>query len=254
MGTDDHPGGDGEKVLKTGWPLFYQQCISLMRKNALISYRNRRATILQIGSSLFFIFLLFCVEKADDAQLSGTTAYKNLFEPQPQAVSSIPACENAYFVVLPCYDFIWSGVTSPRIQSVVNNIMNNNPNRPIPSTKVQHFDTPEEVDAWLLANPMRCYGTLYFEERGTSAIAYGIQTNSTGIYFHGRFSDPNFSYQIPLQVAAEREIARTVLGGRAHYAHWPSLFSPVQEDVIRFPHLMMTSEEFIPPKFCSEKN
>ncbi|CAK9263325.1 unnamed protein product, partial [Sphagnum jensenii] len=212
MGTNDHPGGDGEKVLKTGWPLFYQQCISLMRKNALISYRNRRATILQIGSSLFFIFLLFCVEKADDAQLSGTTAYKNLFEPQPQAVASIPACENAYFVVLPCYDFIWSGATSPRIQSVVNNIMNNNPNRPIPSTKVQHFDTPEEVDTWLLANPMRCYGTLYFEEQGTSAIAYGVQTNSTGIYFHGRFSDPNFDYQIPLQVAAEREIARTVLG------------------------------------------
>ncbi|KAH8940362.1 hypothetical protein BDL97_15G085100 [Sphagnum fallax] len=211
MGTND-PGGDGEKVLKTGWPLFYQQCISLMRKNALISYRNRRATILQIGSSLFFIFLLFCVEKADDAQLSGTTAYKNLFEPQPQAIASIPACENAYFVVLPCYDFIWSGVTSPRIQSVVNNIMNNNPNRPIPSTKVQHFDTPEEVDTWLLANPMRCYGTLYFEEQGTSAIAYGVQTNSTGIYFHGRFSDPNFDYQIPLQVAAEREIARTVLG------------------------------------------
>jgi hypothetical protein len=44
MDTNDHPGGDGEKVLKTGWPLFYQQCISLMRKNALISYRNRRAT------------------------------------------------------------------------------------------------------------------------------------------------------------------------------------------------------------------
>ncbi|KAH9540293.1 hypothetical protein CY35_15G104500 [Sphagnum magellanicum] len=212
MGTNDHPGGDGEKVLRTGWPLFYQQCISLMRKNALISYRNRRATILQIGSSLFFIFLLFCVEKASDAQLSGTTAYKNLFEPQPQAVASIPACENAYFVVLPCYDFIWSGVTSPRIQSVVNNIMNNNPNRPIPSTKVLHFDTPEEVDTWLLANPMQCYGTLYFEEQGTSAIAYGVQTNSTAIFFHGRFSDPNFSYQIPLQVAAEREIARTVLG------------------------------------------
>ncbi len=120
--------------------------------------------------------------------------------------------------------------------------------------QVQHFDTPEEVDTWLLANPMRCYGTLYFEEQGTSAIAYGVQTNSTAIFFHGRFSDPNFSYQIPLQVAAEREIARTVLGGRAHYAHWPSLFSTVQEDVIRFPHLMMASEEFIPPKFCSEKN
>ena len=59
---------------------------------------------------------------------------------------------------------------------------------------------------------MRCTGTLYFEERGTT-IAYGIQTNSTATGDHGRFEDPNFTYQIPLQVAAEREIARLVSGG-----------------------------------------
>lgn len=80
--------------------------------------------------------------------------------------------------------------------------------------QVKHFDTPQQSDQWLLANPMQCTGTLYFEERG-STIAYGIQTNSTATGDHGRYEDPNFTYQIPLQVAAEREIARLVSGGES---------------------------------------
>ncbi|CAM6024303.1 unnamed protein product [Sphagnum balticum] len=194
------------------WSLFLQQSSSLLRKNALLSYRSRRATFLQLASSFFFIFLIFCVDQSDKARLSTTSSYKNLFAPQPKTVASIPACEDAFYIQLPCYDFIWSGSKSSRILSLVDNIMKNNPNRPIPDNKVLQFDTPTAVDAWLLENPMRCYGTLYLEERGTSVIGYGIQTNSTTIYFKGRYSDPNFSYGIPLQAAAEREIARTLLG------------------------------------------
>jgi hypothetical protein len=209
-------------------------------------------TVLQLASSFFFIFLIFCVDQSDKARLSTTSSYKNLFAPQPKTVASIPACEDAFDIQLPCYDFIWSGSKSSRILLLVDNIMKNNPNRPIPDNKVKilnncfhissvvsrhkmlsimyacsirlillclciwvqvlQFDTPTAVDAWLLENPMRCYGTLYLEERGTSVIGYGIQTNSTTRYFKGRYSDPNFNFGIPLQAAAEREIARTLLG------------------------------------------
>jgi hypothetical protein len=169
-------------------------------------------TVLQLASSFFFIFLIFCVDQSDKARLSTTSSYKNLFAPQPKTVASIPACEDAFYIQLPCYDFIWSGSKSSRILSLVDNIMKNNPNRPIPENKVLQFDTPTAVDTWLLENPMRCYGTLYLEEHGTSVIGYGIQTNSTTMAFKGRYSDPNFSYGIPLQAAAEREIARTLLG------------------------------------------
>jgi len=210
--ANDHNQYSGQKVPRTGWSLFLQQSSSLLRKNALLSYRSRRATFLQLASSFFFIFLIFCVDQSDKARLSTTSSYKNLFAPQPKNVASIPACEDAYYIQLPCYDFIWSGSKSSRILSLVDNIMKNNPNRPIPDNKVLQFDTPTAVDAWLLENPMRCYGTLYLEERGASVIGYGIQTNSTTIYFKGRYSDPNFSYGIPLQAAAEREIARTLLG------------------------------------------
>ncbi|XP_068652265.1 ABC transporter A family member 2-like [Aristolochia californica] len=90
--------------------------------------------------------------------------------------------------------------------------MANNPGREIPDSKVISFRTPAEVDAWLAANPMHCPGALHFVDRNSTVISYGIQTNSTPVAKRGLFEDPTFKFQIPLQVAAEREIARTLIG------------------------------------------
>jgi ABC-type multidrug transport system ATPase subunit len=196
---------------RAGWPNFTQQCKALFYKNFLLSRRNLRATVLQLGSSLFFIFLIFCVDLSNKALQRSTTNYKNLFNPTPTMVPAIPACENGFYIKPVCLDFIWIGTQSPRLLQLVNNIRTNNPGREIPEGKVRHFATSQLSDEWLLANPMTTTGALYFEERGTT-IAYGIQTNSTATGDHGRFEDPNFTYQIPLQVAAEREIARLVSG------------------------------------------
>lgn len=75
------------------------------------------------------------------------------------------------------------------------------------------FGTPDEVDAWLESNPMRCPGALHFVERNSTVISYGIQTNSTAVGRRGTYEDPTFKFQIPLQVAAEREISRHLIGG-----------------------------------------
>ena len=45
-------------------------------------------------------------------------------------------------------------------------------------------------------------------------ISYGIQTNSTFIAKRGSFEDPTFKFQIPLQLAAEREIGRSLIRGK----------------------------------------
>lgn len=79
--------------------------------------------------------------------------------------------------------------------------------------QVKSFRGPDEVDAWLASDPMRCPGALHFVERNSSVISYGIQTNSTPIAKRGHFEDPTFKFQIPLQIAAEREIARSLIGG-----------------------------------------
>lgn len=79
--------------------------------------------------------------------------------------------------------------------------------------QVKSFRGPDDVDAWLTNDPMRCPGALHFVERNSTVISYGIQTNSTPLSKRGRFEDPTFKFQIPLQVAAEREIARSLIGG-----------------------------------------
>lgn len=79
--------------------------------------------------------------------------------------------------------------------------------------QVQSFRTSKEVDAWLFNNPMRCPGALHFVQRNATVISYGIQTNSTPANARGNYEDPTFKFQIPLQIAAEREIARLLIGG-----------------------------------------
>lgn len=69
------------------------------------------------------------------------------------------------------------------------------------------------MDAWLLSDPMHCPGVLHFVERNATVISYGIQTNSTAVARRGTYEDPTFKFQIPLQIAAEREIARSLIGG-----------------------------------------
>lgn len=78
------------------------------------------------------------------------------------------------------------------------------------------FRTTEDVDVWLGENPMTCPGALHFEETA-SVISYGIQTNSTPLAKRGNFEDPTFKFQVPLQLAAEREIARYLIGGKYYF-------------------------------------
>ena len=61
-------------------------------------------------------------------------------------------------------------------------------------------------------------------DRNATVMSYGIQTNSTPEMNRGRFEDPTFKFQIPLQVAAEREIARSLIGGVMHMLSFCLIF------------------------------
>ncbi|KAK7304602.1 hypothetical protein VNO77_42485 [Canavalia gladiata] len=196
----------------SGFRLVVQQFRALLTKNLLLSWRNKRATLLQLLSPLIFIFLIFAIDKAIKAQTSTSTEYKRVTDPPIQPSPPITPCENKFFIKLPCYDFVWSGDQNPKFRTIVDRIMNNNPGRPIPSSKVKSFKDKEEVDAWLFSNPMYCPGALHFMEKNDTVISYGIQTNSTSLPNRGKYEDPTASFQLPLQLAAEREIARYLIG------------------------------------------
>ncbi|XP_010931289.1 ABC transporter A family member 2 isoform X2 [Elaeis guineensis] len=198
--------------LRSGAGLVAQQYRALLKKNAILTWRHKRSAFLQLFSSLFFIFLIFCIDRAIRSRFSSNTAYKNVYDPEAIVSPPIPPCEDKFFIKKPCFDFVWSGNSSARIARIVSAIMRNNPGRSIPSDKVKSFSTPEEVDAWLFSDPMHCPGALHFVETNATVISYGIQTNSTPVAKRGNYEDPTFKFQIPLQVAAEREIARSLIG------------------------------------------
>ncbi|KMT02071.1 hypothetical protein BVRB_9g208000 [Beta vulgaris subsp. vulgaris] len=212
-----------------GIPLLFQQLKALFSKNALLSWRHKWATILQLFSSLVFIFLMFCIQKAIEAQFKNTTHYDTVLDPTPLISPSIPPCEDKFFINLPCYDFVYSGNSSNNVNRIVSRIMANNPGRPISSSKVRSFTTEAEVDAWFLNQPMYSPGALHFIERNGTTISYGVQTNSTAVQQRGKYEDPAFKFQIPLQIAAEREMARFLIGdpnfswtvGLKEFAHPP---------------------------------
>lgn len=125
--------------LQSGFRLLSQQFKALFFKNLLLSWRSKRSTFLQLFSSLFFIFLIFVIQKAIESRFASSTSFNNVFDPTPLASPPIPPCEDKHFVKLPCFDFVWSGNDSRRIRGIVSQILVNNPGRPIPSTKVIFF-------------------------------------------------------------------------------------------------------------------
>ncbi|CAL9114056.1 unnamed protein product [Musa textilis] len=122
--------------LKSGLPLMVQQYKALLRKNAILSWRHKKSASLRLFSSLFFIFLVFWMDKAIKSRFSTTTAYINVHNPEPLVDPPIPPCEDKFFVKTPCYDFLWSGNDSARVADIVSAIMKNNPGREIPTDKV----------------------------------------------------------------------------------------------------------------------
>ena len=123
-----------------GFPLFFQQLSGLLKKNFLLSLRNRRATFLQLASSIFFVFLIFSVDQALNSRRKVTSAFRNVYNPEAELVPAIRACETGYYIKTPCFDFIWSAGndsgTITKAQTIVENIMSKNPGRTITPDKV----------------------------------------------------------------------------------------------------------------------
>ena len=86
--------------------------------------------------------------------------------------------------------------------------------------QVKAFRSTAEVDEWLLQNPKTCPGALHFSVKSPNVISYGVQTNSTRIMKRMDSEDPTFKFQIPLQIAAEREISRHLIGGKVSCFLW----------------------------------
>ncbi|CDP14834.1 unnamed protein product [Coffea canephora] len=143
-------------------------------KNFILAWRNRRSTFPQLFSSFFFIAFVFALRKTNKYTESRPNFCAKVRDPKPITNPPITACEDKLIINVPCFDFVWSGSGNQRLESIVNGIMTNNPGLTIPESMVKSFRTKDELDKWLLDNPMRCLGALHLFETNAKKIRYGI--------------------------------------------------------------------------------
>ncbi|CDP20899.1 unnamed protein product [Coffea canephora] len=171
---------------------------------------------------------MFALRKINNYTKSRPNFSAKVRDPKPITNPPIPACEDKLIINVPCFDFVWSGSGNQRLEFIVNGIMTNNPGHTI--LRVKSFRTKDELDKWLLDNPMRCPGALHLFERNAEEIRYDIEINSSSSFELGRqIEDPAFKFQVPLQYAVSREISRSLIGdpnfsfnvGLKEFAHPP---------------------------------
>ncbi|CDP14833.1 unnamed protein product [Coffea canephora] len=158
--------------LLSGFSLLLQQINALLKKNFILDWRNRRSIFLQLFSSFFFIVFMFALRKTNKCTQSRPNFSAKVCDPKPITNSPIPACKDELIINVPCFDFVWSGSGNQRLEFIVNGIMTNNPGHTI--LRVKSFRTKDELDKWLLYNPMRCPGALHLFETNAKEIRYGI--------------------------------------------------------------------------------
>jgi hypothetical protein len=194
------------------------QFFALTKKNAILSYRNRRATFLQLFVSLFFCIAILIVDVGLQANQSSSTAYQDLPNPVATKIPGIPRCS----IKSPnteCFTLGWqysgaSGVPDPagllKVQSIIDGVMANN-NPVIPASEVKFFATDTAMDAWLLENPEKMQvGVLFKPITSPNTINFVLQINATVNAVRGFFTDPNQAIVLPAQNAVQREISRYI--------------------------------------------
>jgi ABC-type multidrug transport system ATPase subunit len=173
---------------------------------------------------MFLLWLLNIAVTSDNAEIS---AFTNNPTPEIDSYSTIPSCTTDVFLRKdPCWDFIFSPNTSAVAQTIAEGMRLNNPGRVIDPSAVLGFASIEEANSFLTANPERVLGGVHFlldANTGPNAttteipapgagaplaLNYVLQVNSTVRYFKAKFQDPTFFSAVPIQVGAEREIAR----------------------------------------------
>jgi hypothetical protein len=190
---------------------FASQFPALLWKNLLVQWRNWRATVLRILAPFFFMLLLYLVNVAlvaDNPKRPYALENRN---PAVDPVGGLPPCEDNPLGRTPCWDFFWTPNTSTVVRDeLVQRMMQLNPGRSIDATRVLNFSNPDAANAWMResANTERVLGGVHFSERGPGRFDYLLQVNMSVRYFKDEFYDPNFYYQVPLQVLTERAISQ----------------------------------------------
>ncbi|DBA85756.1 TPA: hypothetical protein ACH3X1_005317 [Trebouxia sp. C0004] len=111
-----------------------------------------------------------------------------------------------------CLTFLYTPDNDTSVNSIVAAMRSNN-SPAIPDSRTKGFGSMSEADAYLFANPQTTLGAVHFNVTDAQHISFTLQSNSSTNWFKGHYQNPNTYFQLPLQMAVERETARHLANG-----------------------------------------
>ncbi|MEW5309052.1 MAG: hypothetical protein WDW38_000964 [Sanguina aurantia] len=190
---------------------FIQQFWALYKKNALVAWRNRRATILRILAPLFFLLLALLIDRALSSQNATDSSNVDVRTPTDNTINSIPSCHSDLYIAgKSCVELLYSPNTSPIAQTIMGNVVSRNPI----NISAVGFGSQDAVQSFLFGAWDYSIAAVHFvfdDAAATQLAGFIVQTNTSQKFFKGQYQDPNTFVQLPLQSAVQREIARYLL-------------------------------------------
>ena len=164
------------------------------------------------------MFIVWAISQAVDLNQSSFSGQKEDRNPQSERVEKIASCRSSPHLRQPCYTLLYSSASSN--STILRELMGQiglDPN------EILQFDSPTDLDSWLLGNPTRSLSSVIFDlERDPPSFV--LQVNTTAAYWKGKYRDPN-KLLLSLQTAIEEA--------------WIKLSSPkaqIKIFVQKFPH------------------
>ncbi|KAG2453930.1 hypothetical protein HYH02_002133 [Chlamydomonas schloesseri] len=216
--------------------LAVRQAAALTRKNVLMRLRQPGLLLGQLLTGVAMVGVVWLVDAAirySDAGFGGRGEERS---PGAVPLGPVPLCTSSPFLKFgaPCYTFVYSPAGDPWVEALVTGVMSHN-SPPIPAAQVAGFANASEVDAYLWGHPQTVLAALHFRRRpgmppappppphgGNSStplpppgppppepdedplqhpreLSLVVQTNASGVFFKGKFQDPNSYVALPLQ-------------------------------------------------------
>ena len=187
-----------------------------MYNNGLLALRNWQASLVRILAPLIFMIIIYGFNQAFTQVQNGNSSSRSVRSPAEVGITAIPDCTTQDYEAATCYDFVYTPVGDSLADAVAASMRANNPGRAIPASRVLGFSSTSAVDAWLYSNPRSTPGAVHFNvSADRKTIGFGLQVNGTAKSKRSIKEDLTFFALVPLQVATEREIARTLSGAGA---------------------------------------
>lgn len=184
-----------------------------------------------------FVSIIWLVNWTITTSNEKMESIRNTLHPKANHITHIPDCSEDMYLKrdIKCYTLLYSPKHDLDVSNIINNLSNNN-DPPISKDKIKGFHNMSETDTFLLNNPQSTLAAVHFFKENDKRISYVIQTNTSIQYFKGKYKDPNFYIQLPLQSAIERELIKYMTNDDD--LNWSVSFTPFSHPEIYFDSLI----------------